>query len=136
MKFKCGLCLVALGGMLAVSAPGIGAVNNVKETKFRLAGFLTPKHPLAVSGERYFMDQVTKLTDGKITFEYYPAGQLGKAADLLTRTTSGPADIGMISPASIPDQLPMSTVGELPSLFLSPCEGCWGLYHGPTTGGY
>src|SRR3546814_16871736 len=106
MKFKCGLCLVALGGMLAVSAPGIGAVNNVKETKFRLAGFLTPKHPLAVSGERYFMDQVTKLTDGKITFEYYPAGQLGKAADLLTRTTSGTADIGMISPAYIPDQLP------------------------------
>lgn len=136
MKLKRNLCLLALSGLLTVSASSNGASSNVKEIKLRLAGFLTPNHPLALSGERYFMDQVTELTDGKVTFQYYPAGQLGKAADLLTLTKSGTADIGMVSPAYVPDQLPMSSVGELPNMFSSACEGSWAMYNETQPGGY
>ena len=43
-----------------------------------------------------FMDEVTKRSGGRVKFEYFPAQQLGKAADLLNLTQSGVADIGYV----------------------------------------
>ena len=40
-----------------------------------------------------FMEKVTSLTDGQVQFEFYPAEQLGKAADSLSLAASGVADI-------------------------------------------
>jgi TRAP-type C4-dicarboxylate transport system substrate-binding protein len=72
---------------------------------------------------KYFMDAVTKATNGAVRFEYYPAEQLGKAKDLLSLTQQGVTDIGMVAPAYVSDKMPLSAVAELPGSFTTSCQG-------------
>ncbi len=75
---------------------------------------------------------MTKLTNGQITFEHYPAEQLGKAKDMLSIAQSGVADIAFVVPTYITDKLPLSGVVDLPGNFVSSCDGMrayWKLAH-------
>src|ERR1700676_4223898 len=55
-----------------------------------------------------WMEEVKKRTNNAVTFEHYPAQQLGKAADMLKLTQTGVADIGYIAPAYVSDKMPVS----------------------------
>jgi len=82
-----------------------------------------------------FMDQVSKRSGGKVKFEYFPAQQLGKAADLLNLTQSGVADIGYVGVSYVSDKMPLSAVAQLPGSFTTACEGSkayWKLARGET----
>lgn len=70
-----------------------------------------------------WMDEVTKLTAGKVTFSYFPNQQIGKAADMLRLTQSGVVDMAYIAPAYISDRMPLSEVATLPESFRSSCLG-------------
>src|SRR5690348_995446 len=70
-----------------------------------------------------WMADVTKRTNGAVTFEHYPAQQLGKAADMLKLTQAGVADIGYIAPAYVSDKMPVSEVAMLPGAFEHSCQG-------------
>lgn len=70
-----------------------------------------------------WMDDVTKRTNGAVTFSYYPNQQMGKATDLLRLTQSGVVDIGYIAPSYASDKMPLSEVAQLPESFTTSCQG-------------
>ena len=57
---------------------------------------------------------------GKVTFEVYPANQLGR--DYYSLLTSGLADIAMVIPFYAGDKFPATSVTELPGLSSGSCE--------------
>lgn len=70
-----------------------------------------------------WMEEVRKRTGDAVTFEHYPAQQLGKAADMLKLTQTGVADIGYVAPAYVSDKMPVSEVAMLPGAFEHSCQG-------------
>jgi TRAP-type C4-dicarboxylate transport system substrate-binding protein len=59
----------------------------------------------------WFMDEVTKRTGGKITFERYYSGSLLKASDILPGVSAGAADIGNSVPSAYNRQdYPLSNI--------------------------
>jgi TRAP-type C4-dicarboxylate transport system substrate-binding protein len=70
-----------------------------------------------------WMEAVSKRTNNAVTFEHYPAQQLGKAADMLKLTQTGVADIGYVAPAYVSDKMPVSEVAMLPGAFEHSCQG-------------
>ena len=110
--------LHVFAALLALAATPAGA-----NERLRLADSLPIGHFFAVSGTKVFMDRVQALSGGTVTFDYFPAEQLGKAKDLLSLTVSGVVDIGYVVPSYVSDRMPLSAVAELPGSFKTACEG-------------
>jgi TRAP-type C4-dicarboxylate transport system substrate-binding protein len=126
MKFFRNLAAVGVAGALSL-APVLG-----RGEALRFADSLPPDHLFTQVAAKPWMDEVTKLTNGQITFEHYPAEQLGKAKDMLSIAQSGVADIAFVVPTYITDKLPLSGVVDLPGNFVSSCDGMrayWKLAH-------
>lgn len=70
-----------------------------------------------------WMEDVRKRTNDAVTFEHYPAQQLGKATDMLKLTQAGVADIGYVAPAYASDKMAVSEVAMLPGAFEHSCQG-------------
>jgi TRAP-type C4-dicarboxylate transport system substrate-binding protein len=83
---------------------------------------------MSTEGAKFFMARATELTQGRVTFEYYPSEQLGKARDMLKLATSGVADITYIAPGYVSEKFPLAGVAELPGYFNSSCQGTKGFY--------
>ena len=107
--------------LLAATALSIG--GEARAEMLRLADNLPVGHVLAEAATKFWMARVTELTGGSITFQHFPAEQLGKARDMLQLTKSGVADIGQIAPSYTSDKMPLSAVTELPGGFKTSCEG-------------
>ena len=99
-----------------------------QQITLRVADHYPAGSPTAAMTAKYFMDEVTRQTSGRVRFEYFPAEQLGKAKDMLALTLSGVADIGFAAPAYVSDKLPLGAVAELPGTFADPCEGTMAFY--------
>ena len=69
-----------------------------------------------------WMEQVKKRTNNAVTFDHYPAQQLGKPADMLKLTQTGVADIGYVAPGYTSDKMPVSEVAMLPGAFEHSCQ--------------
>ncbi len=89
----------------------------------RVADALPAGFPMTQYSSVFWMERVTKATNGAVKFAHFPAEQLGKAKDLLSLTQSGVIDIGYIVPAYVTEKLPLSSVAELPGSFKTTCEG-------------
>lgn len=84
--------------------------------------FIFPQsHWLWEQGGEVFANKVTQATDGRVTFTAFPAGQLGKQTAGAVR--SGIADMGIAVPSYEADKFPLTSVGELPGMHGSACEG-------------
>jgi len=53
-----------------------------------------------VQADKWFMDEVSRRTNGRITFEVYLSGALLKAGDILPGVAAGAADLGMSVPSA------------------------------------
>jgi len=73
-------------------------------------------------------EEVTEQTDGQVTFEMYPSGQLGDGSDMLDLLKAGSTDIAAVGPSYVSDQLPLSTVSTLPGTYDSAQEGGNAMY--------
>ncbi len=93
------------------------------QTKLRVADSFPSGHYLTKVIIQPFMDEVTKRTNGAVTFEYFPAQQLGKATDMLTLTQTGVTNIGYVAPAYVSEKMPLSEAAMLPGSFDTSCEG-------------
>lgn len=91
--------------------------------KMRVADSFPKGHYLVKLVLEPWMEEVTKRTNGAVTFEHYPAQQLGKATDMLKLTQTGVADIGYVAPAYASDKMPVSEVAMLPGAFAHSCQG-------------
>lgn len=96
---------------------------QAQEITLKIADVVPPTHFLSQNGTSFYMEEITRRTDGRVTFEYYPAQQLGKAKDMLTILQSGLADIALVVPSYMSEKLPLSGVVDLPGGSNSSCEG-------------
>ncbi len=115
--------LAALVASMLARAPALG-----RQITLRVADHYPAGSPAAAMTAKFFMDEVTKQTNGRVKFEYFPAEQLGKAKHMLALTLSGVTDIGFAAPAYVSDKLPLGAVAELPGTFAEPCEGTMAPY--------
>ncbi|MFG1466431.1 TRAP transporter substrate-binding protein DctP [Xanthobacter sp. DSM 24535] len=93
------------------------------QVKLRVADALPANHFFVEQATRFWMQEVTRETKGAVTFEYYPAEQLGKAKDILSLTQSGVIDVGYVVPSYVSDKMPLTAVAELPSTYSTSCAG-------------
>ena len=107
---------------LAALLLGLTALPAAAET-LRIGDSFPVGHYIAENMTKDGMDKVTERSGGAVTFEYFPAQQMGKAKDMLSLTQSGVLDIGYVAPAYVSDKLPLGSVGELPEAFTDSCGG-------------
>jgi TRAP-type C4-dicarboxylate transport system substrate-binding protein len=100
-----------------------GFAQAVDPVRLRVADSFPKGHYLVKLVLEPWMEEVKKRTNGVVTFEHYPAQQLGKAADMLKLTQTGVADIGYVAPAYVSDKMPVSEVAMLPGAFEHSCQG-------------
>ena len=109
-----------MAGTLVASTVLAQAADPIK---LRVADSFPKGHYLVKLILEPWMEAVSKRTDGAVTFEHYPAQQLGKATDMLKLTQTGVADIGYVAPAYASDKMPVSEVAMLPGAFEHSCQG-------------
>jgi TRAP-type C4-dicarboxylate transport system substrate-binding protein len=108
------------GALLALS---LSVVTPADALEVKIADSFPAGHYMVRLVLQPWMDEVTRRTNGAVTFDYFPNQQIGKAADMLRLTQSGVVDMAYIAPAYISDKLPLSEVATLPESFRSSCQG-------------
>lgn len=111
------------GLVLGTAMAGIGMPARAQELTLKVADSFPPKHNIATTGTKWWMDRVTELTGGKVKFQYFGAEQLGKLKDMLTLLQSGATDIAYTPPTFFEGKMPLSSVHSLPNLFDSSYVG-------------
>ncbi len=107
-------------GVLAAAALVTAQPARAQDKKLKFAHTFPATHYLFADGGKVFQDSVTKATNGRITFDSYHAGQLGKeGAGMLA---SSIADVAILVPSYEAAKLPLTSVSELPGMYGSSCE--------------
>lgn len=107
---------------LALSLMGTSHVA-AQDITLRVGDNLPTTHFLSEHGIQYFIEQVTERSGGRVAFQYFPAQQVGKAADMLQLVQTGVVDVGLILSAYVSDKMPLTGVMDLPGTFDSSCAG-------------
>lgn len=97
--------------------------NATDQIKLRVADSFPVGHYIPKALTQPFMDEVRRLTNNAVQFEYYPGEQIGKAKDMLSLTQSGVIDIAYVAPSFVSDKMPLAAVAELPGSFTQSCQG-------------
>lgn len=118
---------------VAITAPFAGAATAQETMTLRFTHPFAATHWLWEEAGARFTRQVEEATDGRITFEVYPAAQIGR--ETAGMVAAGLADIGIVAPSYESDVLPLSSVMELPGILSSSCEGAAQLTHLTSPGG-
>ena len=99
------------------------AAEAQEQVKLKFADWLPTTHDTSAQGATVFAQKAEELGAGAIKIDYFPAEQLGKAADALRLAQTGVADIVNIAPAYITEKFPLSGVAELPNIYQDACDG-------------
>jgi TRAP-type C4-dicarboxylate transport system substrate-binding protein len=108
---------LVLGGCTSAStsSPTSTVPAQPAVIKLKWAGFQVPT--AAASQEaKMWLDLFNKQANGRVEITYYPAEQLGKAADFVTMLKNGVTDIADIGGSYYPTVFQMTSVTELPLL--------------------
>lgn len=108
-----------LGFALAMTFSALSHAQEQTDLKFSFQ-FPASNH-LWQEGGKIFADAVEEAVGEQVEFSPFPSGQLGK--DQVALLKSGLVDVAAIIPSWNSEQVPLSTVIELPGLFASSCEG-------------
>lgn len=87
----------------------------------RLADEYSTVHPFAEEGVSVFIDALENSPSNPVDVDYFPAGQLGGARDLVELAGSEAVDVTVAAPAYSSDKFPLSTVIDLPGITNSSC---------------
>jgi TRAP-type C4-dicarboxylate transport system substrate-binding protein len=93
-KFGTPRALISLAAGLLMTASAVSA-----EVKITYATYFTGSDPL-VQMDLWFMDEVTKRTNGEVSFETYLGGALLGGAEIFPGLSRGAVGIGMSVPAA------------------------------------
>lgn len=102
-----------IAGLAVLAMPLAAAPVMAQEFTLRVADSFPTTHQYSKNTQNW-LDLVSEKTDGRIAFQYFPAEQLAKSADLLDAAQNGLADIVYAPPLYLSDRLPLSTVTALP----------------------
>jgi len=100
-----------------------GALAQGKPVELKFAHWLPGTHPLAKLGFEPWAKSVEAASKGSIKVAFFPAQQLGKAADHYDMARDGIADITWVNPGYQAGRFPLIAVGELPFLVGKPGPG-------------
>ena len=123
-----GLVLLLMVGVLSgcggtkEKAASTAATTNTTPIKLKVADGFPTTHPISL-GINVWMKRVTELTDGQVTFDYFPAEQLGKIKDILKAVQGKVADVGFAAPSYATSIMPLSSVMEIPGAIPSSVAG-------------
>ncbi len=123
MKKRAGLA--ALTGFVTLAATVASAQDKIT---LRLADTLPNGHVIHELAGKPFAELVTKLTNGQVQFQHFPAEQLGKAKDMAQLTVAGVADVAYVVPSYSSDKYPLTAAAELPGVFQTQCQGSLAYY--------
>ncbi len=93
------------------------AKTDVKVYKLKVADAFPSTHFFTVNGLKKFMQLAEQKSNGRLAFEHYPGGQLGKQVDMLELVKNGVADISFVGPSYVSGKLPLSNVFDLPGMY-------------------
>jgi TRAP-type C4-dicarboxylate transport system substrate-binding protein len=122
---------VAAAALASLSVGSAAVAQEQRTLKF--AQVFAANHWHYTESVKHFQEAVTKYTNGKIQWQSYHAGQLGKEG--VGMVTSGIADFAILVPSYEPAKLPLTSVSELPGLHTSSCEGTAKLWNVLKDGG-
>ncbi len=111
--------LIAAAAMLVWMGPLASAQERVV---LRVGDTYPAGHYIAEALTKPWMEDVKARSGGRVSFEYYPASQLGPGREMLSLTQSGVVDVGIMIPSIISDRLPLSLVAELPGDASTSCQ--------------
>lgn len=121
--------------LLATAAMSAGTAQAQDKIKLKVATFLPATHFQVVHGTNVWMDEVKRLTNDQVEFEFYPAQQLGKASELMELMLAGVIDVAEVAPAYVTGKLPLMGVLEMPGVVQSSCSGATAMHAMGTPGG-
>ena len=113
--------LLIAGVSAALAMGSVTTASAQDRITLRFADWMPESAFTTTYGAKAFMDKANELSDGRISFQYFPAEQLGKGSEALTLLQSGVADIANVAPAYLSEHLPLSAVVELPGLVTDSC---------------
>ncbi len=121
--------VIAAAVLAATAAPSLAQELTLRVADFYPVGHKTPEY-----ATKFWMEEVTRLTGGKVKFEYYPAEQLGKAKDLMSLAVSGVTDVAGFGTSYVSEKMPLSAVAELPGGASTSCGGTLAYWKLATSG--
>lgn len=89
---------------------------SMAATNLRFADSFPITHPISIDGDVYWMNQVKALTNGSVTFTYFPAEQIAKAASILQKIKDGVIDVGYVGIGYETSTLPLNNGTMLPGI--------------------
>jgi TRAP-type C4-dicarboxylate transport system substrate-binding protein len=107
----------------ALAAASVAASAQDKPVEMKFAHWLPGTHPLAKLGFEPWAKSVEAASKGSIKVAFFPAQQLGKAADHYDMARDGIADMTWVNPGYQAGRFPLIAVGELPFLIGKPGPG-------------
>lgn len=110
---RCGLLALAL------SVAAVGSVAEAAEYEFRLAHYLPPTHNQSANVLADWIARIEDQSDGRISIEQFPAGQLLGIQDIFDGVQNGVAELGWGLPAVQASRFPRTQLLELPFTFRS-----------------
>lgn len=118
MTSRTPAALAALLGLLASAA-----VAQDKPVELKFAHWLPAAHSLAKNGFEPWAKAVEAASGGSIKVAFFPAQQLGKAADHYDMARDGIADMTWVNPGYQAGRFPLFAAGELPFIVGKPGPG-------------
>lgn len=129
MKFRNFYLFLALVGMFVLAACGNGETEENAEAdteasgdgeeetyEFRL-GHIAPDDHIWNEGAKKLAEELEERSDGRMTMELYPGGQLGNDADMVQQIQSGSLDFGLITNAHLTSESDAFSAWFAPFLF-------------------
>ncbi len=110
---RIGVLALAIGAVLATTAV------RAAEFEFRLAHYLPPTHNQSVNVLPDWIGRIEEQSQGRISIEQFPAGQLLGIQEIFDGVRTGVAEIGWGLPAIQASRFPRTQMLELPFQFTS-----------------
>jgi TRAP-type C4-dicarboxylate transport system substrate-binding protein len=121
IAFKTRLLPAAIA--FAFAGAGLPAAAQDKPIEIRFASWLPATHSATTHGLQPWIKSLEAASKGSIKVAFFPAQQLGKAADHYDMARDGIADITFVSPGYQAGRFPLFEATELPFLASKPGPG-------------
>ncbi len=116
---RSGKGIIAILLILTILLSGCGMGSGAMETDRLVlkAGFSTGASDPRVVATELFKEEVESATNGRITIEIYPDGELGADSDLISGVINSDVDITASSAGNFANYAPNAGISALPFLF-------------------
>ena len=103
-------------GILALALSASAATAQAQTTDLRFAHWLPEPHPFHQTGFKVWAESLEQASGGTLRVSFFPAQQLGAAADHHDMARDGIADLAWTNMGYQPGRFPVAGAGEMPFL--------------------